>query len=202
MSERAGKDCQIKISGAALTLTNAAVTNIDNQSYQITDASKQVLDLATPVTVKVGGSTTTESYTMNYLNGKVTFAIVDAGRGTVTITGKYLPMTVAAYAHTSSESMQCETQDVTPFGATHKKRIAGLKSASGTLSQFNVADTIYKDALIAGVPVVIEVRPISTDKPDRYFALLESAEVAAAIDGVQDETISWVSYDYWIRAGA
>lgn len=202
MTERAGKDCQIKISGSALTLTNAAVTNIDNQSYQITDTAKQVLDLATSVTVKVGGSTTTEAYTMNYLNGKVIFATVNAGRGTVTITGKYLPLTVAAYAHTSSSNMACEMKDVTPFGVTHKKRMAGLKSASGTLSQFNVADTIYSAALVAGLPIVIESRAISTDEPERFYALLDSTEVTAAIDGVQDNKISWVSYDYWIRAGA
>jgi len=55
--------------------------------------------------------------------------------------------------------------------------------------------------LAAGVPVVLEILSASTDEPDRYWVLLESDEVQAAIDGIQDEVITWVSYDYWLRLG-
>lgn len=197
--ERSGNQCVIKISGAATSMTAEATTHTGNISYQINNTAKRVLDRDTPPTVLDGGVATTEDYSVNYLNGAVTFTT--ATPRTITITGKYLPMTTAAYAHVMSHSKVCDLLDYNRFGQTNKSRIPGLKSASGTLSQFNVADTYYATALAAGVPIVLEILSATGDLPDRYWALLESDELQAAIDGVQDEVITWVSYDYWLRLG-
>ena len=200
MSERAGYQCQIKISGTATSMTAEATTTTDDQVYQITNTAKQVLDRTATITVLDDGIATAEDYTLNRLNGTITFDSVDGDR-VITVTGYYLPMTVAAYANAASESRNVDMLDSTVFGDTYKSRVAGLKSASGTLSQFDVTDTTYIDALTAGEPVVIEKRTLSTDEPDRYWALLESSEVAAAVEGLQNESISWVSYDSWLRLG-
>jgi hypothetical protein len=197
--ERSGNECAVKISGAATTMTAEATTTADNISYQITNAVKRVLDRDTAPTVLDGGVETTEDYTVNYLNGTITFESEDTR--VITVTGKYLPMTTAAYAHATTHSKMCDMADVTAFGDTYKNRMATIKSASGTLSQFNVEDETYSDALVAGVPIVLEILSATGDEPDRYWALLESDEVQAAIDGVQDEVIGWVSYDYWLRLG-
>jgi len=202
MAEKIGYECVIKISGTATSMTAEATSTSDDQAYQITDTSKQVLDPDTPPTVLDDGVETVEIYTVNYLNGTITFATVDAGRGTITVTGKYLPMTTAAYAHMANKSDNCDMLEKTVFGDTYKKRTPGLKSASGTLAQFNLADTTYYDALIAGNVIVIEYRPSSSDEPDRYFALLDSREVAAAVEGLQDENVTWISHDYWLKKGA
>ena len=200
MSERAGKSCVIKISGTATTMTGEATTTADNTIYQITSTVKQVLDRDTVPTVLDGVGATSEDYTVNYLTGTFTFESADAGRN-ITITGKYLPMTTAAYAHTMSDSRVCNLHEVPKFGDSYIDRIAGLKSASGTLSQWDATDETYKDALTAGDPIVIEISAISTDEPDRFWALLDSDELQAAADGMQDEVISWVSYDSWLRLG-
>ena len=200
MAELAGYTTQIKISGAATAMTGEATTTADDQVYQITAATKQVLDRDTSPTILDGGVATAEAYTVNYLNGKITFGSVDVGR-VITVTGKYLPMTIAAYANNASNSRVATVLSATAFNATHKKRIPGMLSASGTLSQFDMADTTYSTALTAGVPIVIEDRTISTDEPNRFWALLESDEVEAAIDSIQNETVSWVSYDSWIKLG-
>ena len=197
--ERSGNQCVIKISGVATSMTAEATTATGNISYQISNAVKQVLDRDTAPTVLDGGVATTEDYSVNYLNGTVTFTT--ATPRTITITGKYLPMTTAAYAHVMSHSKVCDLLDYNRFGQTNKSRIPGLKSASGTLSQFNVADTYYATALGAGVPIVLEILSATGDLPDRYWALLDSDELQAAIDGMQDEVITWVSYDYWLRLG-
>jgi len=201
MTERAGKNTLIKISGVATIMTAEATTLITTGLvYQITNAVKQVLDIATVPTVLVGGSAVSAAtYTVNYLNGKITF--LSSATRTVTVTGKYLPMTTAAYANQMSNSRACDMHEATAFQATHKSRIAGLKSASGTLAQFDVTDTTYSDALAAGLPVVMEIRTGLADEPDRFWALLESTEVQAAIDSIQSETISWVSKDAWLRLG-
>jgi hypothetical protein len=202
MSERGGKDTVIKISGAAVTITNeAAADSGDHQMYQITNAAKQVLDVLTPPTVKVGGTTTVESYTLSYLNGKVTFATVNAGRSAVTVTGKYLPLTSVAYAHVMSTKSAVDMMEVNTFGFDYKKRINGLKFASGSLGQWDVLDTTFTDALLAGVPVVMETRSKSSDSPDRYWALLESRELSAALTDPQNETVTWVSTNEWITQG-
>ena len=200
MAETTGFNAQIKISGAATSMTAEATTTADDTVYQITAAAKQVLDRDTPPTVLDGGVETEEDYTVNYLTGKITFGSADETR-VITVTGNYLPMTVAAYANQASHSDVCSMNDATKFGDTHKKRIAGLKSASGTLTNFYSADEVFTDALTAGNPVVIEDRTASTAEPNRYWALLDSTEVAAAIEGLIQQAVSWVSYDSWIKLG-
>lgn len=201
MPELAGKDTVIKISGAATTMTAEATTTADDTVYQITNAVKHVLDRDTPPTVLDNGAATAEAYTVNYLNGKITFATADAGRGPITVTGMYLPMSVAAYAHSMSRGEAVTLFDATVFGATNIKRKTGLKSASGTLAQFDVVDNTYVDALAAGNPIVIEDRSTSISEPNRAWALLNSTQLTAAINGMQDMTIAWTSRDEWIKLG-
>lgn len=138
-------------------------------------------------------------YTLNRLNGSVTYG--SATSRVIKISGDYLPMTTAAYASQMTRNDACELLDKTVFGDDHRKRTAGLKAASGALTNFYSADETYTAALEAGEPIVLEDRPISTDEPNRTWALLESSEVAAAVDGLQTQVVSWVSYDEWLRLG-
>jgi len=266
MAELAGKNTVIKISGTSTAMVGEATTeDVTTKIYQITAATKRVLDRTAVIRVHLqgadgtaeDGTTTTNieitghglvagdliinethagvrlvtvkvndnnvtvgaitgqtvgdtiaiyktepaaNYTLNRLSGTVTYTT--ATTRVIMVSGDYLPMTTAAYAHNASTSRKADVADVTAFGATHYKRTATLLSASGSLSQFDVTDTTYVDALKAGVPIVIEIDESSGVEPTRYWALLESQEVAAAIAGVQDETVSWVSYDTWLRLGA
>lgn len=195
MAELAGKSASIKISGAATSFTGEATTTDDNQNYQITSATKRVWDRATTPTVLDDGIATTESYTVNKLTGTITFATVDALRGVVTVTGKYLPMTTATYAHEFSYNRGVDLMEVNKFGDTHKACLAGTKFASGTLSQWDVTSEYFADALTAGNPVVIEfLYEIGAD-PIRVWALLESNEMQAAIGNPQDNIVSFISTD-------
>lgn len=266
MAEVSGKDCVIKISGAAVAFVGEATTNkgSDNKTYQITDTAKQVLDRLETIHVLVkgtndtaeSGTTTTNlkmtahglqtgdviinttrsnakrevtrvdadnvtvtavtgqttgdtiekyiepaagSYTLNRLNGTATFGT--ATSRTVLMSGKYLPMTIAAYANKMSRADAADLLETSVFLSDYKKRIVGLKSASGTLAQFDITDTTYTTALTAGEPVVIEDRTGAAAEPNRTWAILESDQVEAAVDGVQLETVSWISYDQFLRLG-
>ena len=194
MTELAGRLATIKVSGDAVAFTAEATTTADNQIYQITNAIKRVLDRDTTPTVLDGGVETVESYTVNKLNGTITFGSIDATR-VITVTSKYLPMSTATYAHNFSYNRGVNLMDVTPFLATHYKRLAGTKFASGTLSQFDLTSTYFADALTAGNPIVIEFRDTADSEPIRCWALLESAEMQAAIDNPQDEIVSFISTD-------
>lgn len=195
MPELAGKSASVKISGTATTFTGEATTTTDDQIYQITSATKQVWDKATTPTVYDDGIATVETYTVNKLTGTITFATVDALRGPITVTGKYLPMTTATYAHEFSYSRGVELMEVNKFGDAYKARLAGTKFASGTLSQWDVTDEYFADALVAGDPVVIEFLAETGADPIRVWALLESNEMQAAIDNPQDNIVSFISTD-------
>ncbi len=140
------------------------------------------------------------SYTLNRLNGTVTYA--GASSRVIKISGDYLPMATAAYANSMSRTDSTEILDISAFGDEYKNKLAGIKSASGTLTQLNMTDTTYSDALTAGNPIVLEDRGISTDEPNRTWVLLDSDEIQAAVEGDQSETVSWVSKDEWLRLGA
>ena len=201
MSNLAGRLATIKVSGGPLSFTGEATTTTDDQNYQITDTAKRVWDRDTEPTVLEDASATTEDYTVNKLNGTITFATADALRGEVTVTGNYLPMSTATYAHDFSYARGVELMDVTAFLATHYKRLPGTKFASGTLSQFDMTDTYYADALVAGDPVVVEFVSDSGTDPIRVWALLESDEISAAIDNPQDEVVSFISTDELLNLG-
>lgn len=207
MSELAGRLAVIKVSGDPVTAAEEGLTHSTDTSWQITDATKQVLDRdVSPVLEKddgVGGWDEISYESVNKLNGKFTFS----GSGyadTETIrvkSGNYLPMSSAAYAHDYSYSKQATMLEVNRFGETHKRRIAGTKFGSGSLSQWDITDTYFEDALTSGDPVVLEIRSESAGDPQRLWALIESAEMSAAIDSPQDEAVSFISTDELLGLG-
>ena len=131
------------------------------------------------------------AYTLNRLNGIVTYATPVVR--VIRVSGDYLPMSSAAYAHDFSKKTSANTIPITSFLATYVKNMAGTKFASGTLSQWDVTDSYFNDALVAGNPIVIEFRSQAADEPERMWALLDSEEMKDAIEGAQDEIVTFIS---------
>jgi hypothetical protein len=175
------------------TRSNAAriVTYVNADNVTVTAVTSQT---STDVIAKYPTELST-AYTLDRLNGKATYS--SALARTILISGEYLPMATAAYANSMSRTQDCELHETPRFGQTHMNRVAGLKSAAGTLTQIDVTDTTYIDALIAGEPVVIENAPSSSTTPERYWAIIEASELSAAINGVQEEVVTWTSTDEW-----
>ena len=199
MSELEGRLAVVKVSGAPVSAAEEALTRITNTVWQITDAAKQVLDRdVTPVLEKFNIVWADIEYeSVNKLNGKFTFAAPGHAAGsTIRVkTGNYLPMSSAAAAHEYTYKKSVTLHEITTFLATHKNRIAGTKWAAGTLSQWDVTDSYFEDALVAGSPVILEFRGQAAGNPERVWALLESQEMRAAIDSPQDEVVSFISTD-------
>lgn len=196
----AGKKALVKVSGDPLVLTDEATTSTDDQNYQITNADKRILPLNATITVEEDGVTTAESYTLNRLSGTVTFNSIDAARGVVTVSGQYLPLSIAAECHEWSFTINGENIDVTRFQDDWNRRKQGLKSGEGSLSRWWDTDTYFADALIAGDPVVIELYAQDDLNPDRVFAMLNSDEMSAAVDGAVDDSVSFESTDELLAA--
>ncbi len=187
----AGKLAKVHVAGTPIAFTDEATTTSDDLSFIISNAIKKIWDWKTDITVKVDGVTTTSGFTVYKLEGKVIFDSEETG--VVTVTGKYVPTSVAAEAHDYNISLEAENLDNTRFQDTHKRRIQGLKSASGSISQWVTIDKYFAEALIAGNPVVLELYPQASLDPTRLFAILESDEMQAAVAGEQDESVSFVS---------
>jgi hypothetical protein len=202
MAELAGRAVQIRVGGTPVSMTDEPTAEVggDDRTYEIVNTAKQVIDWNTPVVVEEGGVATTESYHINHVTGRIIFDTADAGRGAVTVTGKYVPMSVAGYGESYGAQMTCDMLAADSFGATHKNRIAGLPSASGTLTNIDVTDSMYVPALAAG-PVVLEIASTSGALPNRYLAMLDGVEDSMSVDAIQKRTIGWVSRSDYMKLG-
>lgn len=195
----AGKLAKVHVAGTPIAFTDEAMSTSDNLTYTITDTNKKIWDWETDVTVEVDGVPVTSGFTIYKLEGKVVFDEVQTG--VVTVSGKYAPTSQAAEAHQYSLTLEGENIDVTRFMDEYKKRAQGLKSASGTISEWVTIDTYFIDALISGKPIVLELYPQSTLEPFRLFAILESEEMQAVVSGEQDKSVSFVSTEKMFIGG-
>lgn len=192
MPEIAGRLASISIVGAPVSLTAEATTSADLLTYQITNAAKRLLDKNTAVVIKVDGVTVSTGITINYVLGSVVFATEQGIEDVVIISGKYLPQTTAATAHDYTYNRTTDMGEITAFLATHKKRLPLEKYASGTLSQWDIADTYFADALAADTPVYL----VLNDGGGNYnalLALLNQVELKAVTGGVQDQIVQFIS---------
>ena len=205
MTELAGRLAIVRVSGAAVDLSEEELTHITDTSWQISTEAKEVIDPSVVPELERsdggGGWIDTAYESVNYLSGVFTFSGAGyADTNTIRVkttapTANYLTMSTAAYAHEYTYERGVDLHEVTAFLATHKKRIAGEKFGAGTLSQWDILSTYYEDVLSAGDPVVLEFRGSASSDPRRLWALLESVEMQAAIDAPQDEVVSFVSTD-------
>lgn len=194
-----GKKALIKVSGVAVAMVDEATSTTDNTVYQITNSAKRIIGLDASITVEDGGVTTVESYTVNRLNGTITFGSADPLR-VITVTSQYLPMSTAAECHEFSLTINGETIDTTRFQDNWLRKIQGLKSAEGSLSKWWDTDTYFVDTLISGDPVVLELYEQSDLEPERLWAILNSSEMSTAVDGAVEDSVSFESTEELLAA--
>lgn len=187
-----GRVLALKISGTPVSMTAEATTTSDDTVYQITDTDKQVIDKNSDLTVLDGGVETVESYTVNTLTGEITFGSADGGR-VITVTGYYIPLSTIAEAHDFTMNESANIIEVPKFGDVYVDKIAGQKSGSGSLIDYDVVDNIFVTEL--GSDMVLEWVSYVGGPVNRAWILTSSAEMAASIGSAQDMSISFESSD-------
>lgn len=111
----AGYVAVIKQTGTSTVMTAEAMSLVSGKTYQITAATKRVIDYNVTLTVfdnAVNQNANVES--IDYLNGQVTFKAGYTVTGPVTITGAYLPLAVLAKARgfqLTQTSAEIDTSD-------------------------------------------------------------------------------------------
>lgn len=188
---KAGKNALVKASGSSIAFTDEATNTNDDQTYQIADTTKQVWDRTATITVKDGGSPTTESFTLNRLNGTVTFDTVDSTR-TITLDGEYLPMTKVAEAFDFTLSISANNGDISEFEDDFMNRIQLLKDVTGDLTRWKSSSSLFFDNLNNGTIFVLEFTVDNTQNPEfRAWVLLSTEDINTSVDEVVEEPIEF-----------
>jgi len=178
----------IKAQSSATVMTDEATTGVGDLAYTITDTSKLVIDLNTDLVVEDSGTVTTEAYTVDYLNGVITFA--DAVSRTITVTGAYVTLTSVAIANSVSLSLSADMLENTVFGDVYKTFQSGLVTGTADLGGFFAVDDIFNEAILAGTYMVLEYYADATHK-FRFYALATSVNTDSPVAGLITESMSY-----------
>jgi len=185
-----GYRATIKEQSSSVPFTDEATTTSDNITYQITDTNKKIWAYDSTIVVEDATIPTTESYTLNRLDGSVTFESADAGR-VITVTGDYVLLTTVAEAREYSFEAERETLDATFFQDASRQHKVGLLSASATIGKFYTTDNYFIEMLLNGTTKVVEFyADATTDADFRVFANVSSDTVSSAVESLTDESIS------------
>lgn len=214
MAVTAGYLSTVKVSGSSTDFNQLPTTKVTaNTVYQITDATKRILDPAVALTVEVdadgggGGSYATaaaSTYTVDYLFGKITFTSDQGVDALVRVSGKYLPTVSVAEVRGYDINMTRLLHDSTAMGQGDADRRfkAGLKEATGSVETFDIDETdldeagngaIIEELADAGTPKLLEINPGGSGVYFRAWVLFEGIEANATPEELQGKRINWKS---------
>lgn len=177
----------IKGQSSTVALTDEATTASGNQIYTITNVAKRILDLATPVVVKVGGSVVTTGFTIKYLTGQIVFNTV--ATRTVTVSGKYVLLTELAQGRSYSFTGTSDMLDKTVFKNAYRQFEAGLKTGTADITVL-YADNYFYDWLMDSSVKVVEFYISDALAPIRFFAIVSDNSRNIPVEGLVDESIT------------
>lgn len=192
MPALAGRRALVKVSGAAVAFTDEATTDSgDHQTYQITSATKRVWDPFLAITVKVGGVTTVETYSLHRLSGSIVFATVNGARGTVTVSGSYLPLSTALEGKTFSYALTAQNIADNSFGDEYVSRVQAARDVTGSIGRWFV-DTFFSAALVADTQLVFQFFVDNSGVADlTCWGRLSRRSVQMALRGLTEEMLEF-----------
>jgi hypothetical protein len=172
------------VSNASRGNAERAITKVDNNTFTVAAISGQTVgDVITPLSIDLPSSIVIDA-----IKGIV---VTDRSFSGVNLNGAYLPKTLVATANDYSYNQASDMGDVTPFLATHKKRIPLEKYSSGTLSYWDITDTYFTDALLADTPKYLVLEDGASQKA--LLAYFDKTELKASIGSPQSMTIGFIN---------
>lgn len=190
-----GLDAAIWVGGTATAMTSEATTDVGglHTTWQITDATKRAIDPMTAVVVtsSIGGILSSTLYSVDYINGIITYTAVEPLE-VITVGGKYIPLLQVAKGRSLSLDADHEVADVAVFGDTSPRTLATRCSMKISLDSIESPGTdldtgggtrILAADLLTGVPIFIEAAP-STTLAIRGWFVPESGTIKATLADV------------------
>lgn len=195
----AGYMVTIKQGGTPTTFTTEATSLVTGKTYKITNATKNVWDRLTAVTVFDNAvDHTADVISIDYLFGQVTFASGYSVTGPVTITGKYLPMAeLAKYQKfTLTQTMEAINNSDIPTLHTnsgHETFDFGLRTVAMEVSGVYASSNGYRAALVARNEVILEINPDGGSKSvARGFFKPSTRKQMGKVGALEEETANFV----------
>lgn len=192
MAATAGFNTTIKISGTSTVVTGEACTGATT-TWQITAASKRILNPSvTPTWYDNGVAIASNQVSsVNYLTGTVVFT--GSKTGPITVDASYLPMLTYTGARSVNVTFEADELDTSVFGTQWRKRIQGLKTASGKVENLElmtadldpgVGTRKLSTVFTNGTQVVLELSPDGGTTFYRFWAVLFTTEDTSAVDAL------------------
>lgn len=139
MAVGAGHVCTVKQTGAAVAMTGEACSAFSSAIYHVTNASKRVLDAATPLVVYDNGTPVVPVF-VSYVSGLISMGYTPTGP--VTVDGAYLPLMSVAEATSFEINFERALLDSSTIGSEVRARQIGLRDFKG---QLTTRDTLLTD---------------------------------------------------------
>ena len=190
----AGYLATISVTGASTAMTNEPTTNTSGTSFQMDTAARRIVDPSVALVIKDGGSAWGGTFTFDYLNGIVTLS--GAPTGSVTIDGAFLPARQISQAYELDVSLSASLPDSSLLGSEFTQRTRALGDITGSLTCYDTGTQTYTDvdlvgALTDGSTKVVDIQWNGGTNYLRFFAMFESVEASASVDGLQSATASF-----------
>ncbi|MHC5112314.1 MAG: RNA-binding protein [Planctomycetota bacterium] len=199
-----GRLAKVKVTAATPTSsTDEAFTKLSTGRYQITDYTKRIWDRnATGAPIfSIGGTpaAATETYSVNYVQGIVTFDPSSNTTGSVAVTADLHYLTASYLGQTRTWDVEVDTNmlDVTAFSTTvaaaqFRSMTPGLSGGNVTLGRFWSSGTTaptFHDQQVLGTRFVVDLHGQNFERLTG-FAYVETDGLSADIDGLDEESVT------------
>ena len=199
VSGSAGYLTTIKQAGTPTSMTGEACSLVTGKIYQVTDATKRVLDEATALVVKDGVTdiSATQVDSVDYLFGIVTLKAAYTVVGSITVGGKYIPLAAIAQYKDYGLSLKGAVLDATDFtdaqanSGTRVHKI-NLIDVSLSVGRFDDLAHTFETLLSGRTAVMIEVGIANATILCRGWYYLSKAGKAGDITALESESLDFV----------
>ena len=204
MPAQTGRSAKIKTTSATYsTAAGEAFTSLsattDRTEFRITDGAKRHWTRDLPPVILVNSTAHTD-FSINYVQGKITFGNVlstaegDAVTGTVYWhTASFLPWTRSWTLDVQTEMLDITTLSTSTSDQEWREFAAGLSGATVGLGR--IVDTptattpLWYDLLNTDTDVIVELHAASTYKFEGY-ATVETDGYQTTVDALQEEAVT------------
>lgn len=193
-----GKHARVMIMSTTSTpFTDEATTpDATFTIYTIDDRTMRYWDRDTPVVVERNGTPVpANEYRVQYAGGRIHFYEPQEEEDEITVSGAFVSVVVAAECREFTMSIGREMVDVTVFESDGwRDRLSGIGGVTGTISGFYNINNLFTERLLQQKPLVLEFWT-SKDDPEFFavYAVLESQELSAAVEGAVETSVGWQS---------
>lgn len=194
----AGYQAKILKAGTTTGMTGEATTFVSGKTYQITAASKRIIDRSVAITVYDNAvDHTADVESIDYLFGQITFKSTYTITGPVTIDGSYFPTVNIGKARSYTLTQTADPIDTTDFGTAStnggfKTYIPGLRTVALELPSVYDAASDFQQLLIDRDEFIIEINPDGASKSiARGFFRLITQKQSGNVGALEEETLSF-----------